>query len=62
MVCMSYSGTLKLVDRICEDHDAQVHFWCDDLLGFLNHSVSYTNLWLIPLFSIIPFRMESIHQ
>lgn len=31
MVCLSHSGTLKLVDRISEDHDVKVHFWSHEL-------------------------------
>ena len=31
MVCMSYPGTLKMVEKLCEDHDVEVQFWCDDL-------------------------------
>ncbi len=31
MVCMSYYGTLKVVDRLCEDHDIEVEFWGDEL-------------------------------
>jgi len=28
---MSYPGTLKMVEKLCEDHDVEVQFWCDDL-------------------------------
>lgn len=32
MVCLSHSGTIKLLDRFTEDHDIQVMYWSDDLL------------------------------
>uniref|UniRef100_A0A1X7TAT2 Uncharacterized protein n=1 Tax=Amphimedon queenslandica TaxID=400682 RepID=A0A1X7TAT2_AMPQE len=30
-VCLSHSGTLKLIDKLAEDHDINVQFWSDDL-------------------------------
>jgi len=33
MVCMSYGGTLKMIDRLCEGHDIEVMFWGDELKG-----------------------------
>ena len=35
MVCLSHSGTLKLVDRLCEDYDVKVKFWSDELMDSL---------------------------
>ena len=32
MICLSHSGTLKLIDRLSEDHDIKVKFWSDELL------------------------------
>lgn len=31
MVCFSHSGTLKLVDKLAEDHDIKAQFWSNDL-------------------------------
>ena len=31
MLCMSYYGTLKIIDQLCEDHDMEVYAWSDDL-------------------------------
>lgn len=36
MVCLSYNGTLKVVDRLCEDHDIEVMFWNDELKSKLD--------------------------
>ena len=30
MVCLSHSGTLKLLDKLAEDHDIKVQFWSND--------------------------------
>ena len=32
MISLSHSGTLKLINRLSEDHDIKVKFWSDDLL------------------------------
>ncbi len=43
MMCMSYYGTLKVVDRLCEDHDIGVEFWGDELKTKLDErTVSFT--------------------
>ena len=31
MVSYSHSGCIKLIDRLSEDHDIKVKFWCDEL-------------------------------
>ena len=33
MICLSPSGSTKLIDCLCdsEDHDVEVLFWCDAL-------------------------------
>lgn len=30
-VCLSYQGTLNLVEKISDDHDVPVFFWRDEL-------------------------------
>lgn len=30
---MTYNGTLKIIDRLCEDHDIEILFWGDELKG-----------------------------
>ena len=30
-VCMSYQGTLIIVEKISEDHDKDVQFWADKM-------------------------------
>lgn len=35
MLCMSYSGTLQLIDNLNEDFDAQVCTWRDNLLEYI---------------------------
>ena len=35
MVCLSSIGSLKLVERLCEDYDVNVQFWSDELLESL---------------------------
>jgi len=37
---MSYFGTLKIVDRLSEDYDVAVQFWCEDLKKQLENTVS----------------------
>ena len=32
MITLSYTGTIKLIDRLSEDHDIKVQYWCHDLL------------------------------
>lgn len=40
MVCVSYEGTLKTIDRLCEDHDIQVLLWGDELNSKLHEKES----------------------
>ena len=40
MVCVSYEGTLKIINKLCEDHDIQVFFWGDELKSKLNERES----------------------
>jgi L1 cell adhesion molecule like protein len=35
MVCLSHSGTIKLVEKISEDYDINVQYWSHDLLNNL---------------------------
>jgi L1 cell adhesion molecule like protein len=35
MVCLSHSGTLKMIDKLSEDHDVDVQFWSHELLNNL---------------------------
>ena len=30
-VCMSYQQTLRLIDKLSEDHDVNVKFWAEEL-------------------------------
>ena len=30
-ICMSYQGTLNLIEKISEDHDVEVQYWCDQM-------------------------------
>ena len=30
-ICMSYQGTLNLIEKISEDHDVEVQYWCDQI-------------------------------
>ena len=43
-ICMSYQGTLNLVEKLSEDHDIEVQFWRDEMKdAFLKmeNTVSY---------------------
>lgn len=31
-VCLSYSGTMKIIGNISEDHDIDVQMWSDELV------------------------------
>lgn len=31
MICLTFKGTLNLVDRLSEDYDVGVQFWSEDL-------------------------------
>ena len=41
MICLSHSGTLRLIDRLSKEHDIKVQFWCDSLV---EHLKVYNNL------------------
>ena len=30
-ICMSYQGTLNLMEKLSEDHDIEVQFWRDEM-------------------------------
>ena len=30
-ICMSYQGTLNLIEKIREDHDVEVQYWSDQM-------------------------------
>ena len=30
-ICLSYQGTLNLVEKLCQDHDVEVQFWADEI-------------------------------
>ena len=32
MLCLSHSGTIRLIDRISQDYDIDVQYWSDALL------------------------------
>jgi len=38
MVCLSHKRTIALVNRLSEDHDADVLFWAEDLKKFIEVS------------------------
>ena len=40
MLCLTYKGTLKVVDRLCEDYDVRVQFWSEDLQKLIENEVS----------------------
>ena len=35
MVCLSSSGTVKLIERLNQDYDIEVQFWADDMKNAL---------------------------
>ena len=37
-VCMSYQGTLNLIDTISEDHDIDIQIWADELKPLIQPS------------------------
>ena len=43
-VCMSYQGSLNIIERISEDHDIEIHYWSEtianDYMG--NETVSFS--------------------
>ena len=43
MLCMSHSGTLKIVDRLCEDYDMDVYTWNDEQKQSLQVESIYIN-------------------
>ena len=47
-ICLSHSGTLKLVDKLSSDYDPNVQFWSDDLLEQLK--VNIQNNFLVQIF------------
>ena len=34
-ICMSYQGTLNLIEKISEDHDVEVQYWCDQMKDYI---------------------------
>ena len=34
-VCMSYQGTMNIVEKISEDHDIEVQEWADELVNLI---------------------------
>ncbi len=34
-VCMSYQGTMNIVEKISEDHDVEVEIWADELVKLI---------------------------
>ena len=47
MLCMSHSGTLKIVDRLCEDYDMDVYTWSDELKQSLQVESIYINSYSV---------------
>ena len=43
-ICMSYQGTLNLMEKLSEDHDIEVQFWRDEMKDTflkMENTVSY---------------------
>lgn len=64
-VCMSYQGTLNLVDKIGEDHDIEVQFWADEIKNrFLNPQVSYifNEVAVTVMFTVLDRRLTVLSR
>ena len=35
-LCMSYQQTLRIIDKLSEDHDVKVIFWADELIELVD--------------------------
>ena len=40
-MCLSYAGTIKIVNYVSEDHDIEVQFWSDQLVDKIYVQVSH---------------------
>ena len=34
-ICMSYQGTMNIVEKISQDHDMEVQIWADELVDLI---------------------------
>ena len=41
-ICMSYQGSLDIVNKMCEQHDVEVQFWKEELERKTFSHVRYT--------------------
>jgi len=42
-VCLSYQGTQNLIERLSENYDVQVQYWCEDIKDlFFKSEVSFS--------------------
>ena len=53
MVCMSYYGTLKIIERLGEDHDVEVLFWRDELKSKLDELTVSSAIFLQYIMTIV---------
>ena len=44
-VCLSYSGTMKIIGNISADHDIDVQMWSDELVPKPPEEVSITGVY-----------------
>ena len=44
-VCLSYSGTMKIIGNISEDHDIDVQMWSDELVPKPQEKVSIAGVY-----------------
>ena len=39
-MCLSYNGTMKIIQKNCEDHDIEAKYWAEGLLDKIYNPVS----------------------
>ena len=52
-VCLTHEGTINIVNKLSEDHDVEVQYWCDELTSLIEKPA--TNVRMQTSTIITPF-------
>ncbi|XP_064386162.1 uncharacterized protein LOC135334762 isoform X4 [Halichondria panicea] len=56
-ICMSYQGTMNIIETITEDHDIEIQTWCDELRPLIQRPA---NALPEPMYVFTPFDEDEI--
>ena len=59
-VCLSYSGTMKIIGNISEDHDIDVQMWSDELVPKPPEEVSIAGFYCE--YNIVTFSVCNVME